>query len=158
MPCTRFYVGPTAAPIGQAKKNRLLGLLEQRWENMRGHNPFLIIITPKDNTQAFKKAENKHSKNQEIGSEGHFSALYVIIEVSPPPTWAYPLHPTPPYIQPLPPPSPVQTPTNTLARFHILHWIRKSCGIHIPSIVQSYRHCSPCLQIRSRGGGGGKKN
>ena len=39
---------------------------------MRGDNSFLIIITAKDNTQAFKKAEKKHSKRQETGSEGHF--------------------------------------------------------------------------------------
>ena len=39
------------------------------------------------------------------GSEGNFSALYIIVEVSPPPSWTCPLHPLPPNIQPLHPPS-----------------------------------------------------
>ena len=52
---------------------------------MRGHNSFLIIITPKVNISSFKKSEKKHSKIRETGSEGYFSALYVIID-SPSPT------------------------------------------------------------------------
>ena len=108
MSCTRLYVDPTATQMGQARKKRLLGLLKQWRENMRRHNSFLIRITPKDNTQAFKHAENKHSKSQETGHEGHFSALYVIIEVPPCPPWTCPLPPSPPYLQPIPPPSTVQ--------------------------------------------------
>ena len=38
--------------------------------------------TSKSNMQAFKMAETNHSNNQEDVSEGNFSALYVIIEVS----------------------------------------------------------------------------
>ena len=67
IPCTTLYVDTTAAPTVQARKKRLLGLLKQLRENMRGDNSFLIVITPKDNTQPSKKAENKHSKIQETG-------------------------------------------------------------------------------------------
>ena len=79
IPCTRLYSYPTSSPMIQASKKRLLGLLSYQWENMRGHNSFLINITPKDNIQAIKKAENKHPKRQENGSEGHLSVLYFII-------------------------------------------------------------------------------
>ena len=57
--------------------------------------------------QKFKNIENKHSNIQEIGSEGNFSALYVIIELSPPPHCMCPIHPIPPNIQRLPSPSSV---------------------------------------------------
>ena len=58
--------------------------------------------------QALKKAENKHSKNQENVFEGPFSKLYVIIEVLPPPSSEVsspyqPLNTHPhPNLQPLP--------------------------------------------------------
>ena len=60
--------------------------------------------------QALKNAENRHSKRQETGSEGHFSAIYVIILLLPTPPWICPLHPIPPDIQPLLPTSSVQSP------------------------------------------------
>ena len=85
MLCTRIYVDHTAAPMGQVRKKRLLSLLKQWLENMRGHNSLFIVITPNDNMQAFNKAENKHSKRQDNGSEGRLSALYAIIEFPPPP-------------------------------------------------------------------------
>ena len=44
--------------MGQARKRRLLSLLMEGLENMRGQNSFLIIITSKSSKQAFKKAEN----------------------------------------------------------------------------------------------------
>ena len=93
--------------MSQARKKRLLSLLWQGRENTRGHNSFFIIITLKDNTHASQNPENKHSKRQKNGSERHFSALYVIIEVSPLPPWMFTLHPTPPplpNILPIPPP------------------------------------------------------
>ena len=52
-------------------------------------------VIQKGRKQAFKEAENV--------SEGHFSALYVIIEVSSPPPWICPLCPILTDIQPLPP-------------------------------------------------------
>ena len=110
MSCTRLYVYPAASSIGQASKSIILGLLKHWWENMRGGTSFIIIITSKDNTRALKKTEDKYSKIQETGSEGHFSSLYVIIEVSPPPPWECPLHPIPPYLQPLSPTSSLQPP------------------------------------------------
>ena len=110
IPCTRLYVYPTATPMGQASKNKPSGLRKKWWENIRGNNSFLIIITPKDNTKAFKKSENKHSKSQEIVSDRHFSALYVIIEVSPPPAWTCPLYHIPTYFLHIPPPPSVQPP------------------------------------------------
>ena len=58
----------------------------------------------------FKKAENNHSKRWGNGSEGNLSALYFIIEVSPPPPWTCTLYPIPPYIQPIPPTSSDKTP------------------------------------------------
>ena len=106
---------------------------------MRGHNSFIFIITPKDNTQAFKKAENKHSKSHETGSEGHSSALYVIIEVSPPPPWTCTLqsptpHPIPIYklflLPPLfnpPPPS----------SFRLVPWWWLSSSLHPPQTSSS---------------------
>ena len=96
MPCTRLYVDPTEFLMVQARENILLSLLKKQRENMRGHSSLFLIITPKDNTQAFKKAENKHLKRQETGYEGHFSSLYVIIELSPTPHWTCPIHLTPP--------------------------------------------------------------
>ena len=57
MPCTIIYVDTTAAPMVQARKNRLLGFLKKLLENMMGRNSFLIIITPNNKMQAFKKAE-----------------------------------------------------------------------------------------------------
>ena len=82
---------------------------------MRGYNLCLIIITSKDNMQKFKNTENKHSNIQEIGSEGNFSALYVIIELSPPPHCMCPIHTIPTYIQPLPLPYPIQPPMTIIA-------------------------------------------
>ena len=61
---------------------------------MRGKNSFLIIITSKGSKQASKKAENLHSKRQNLESKGRFPALYVIIKVSPLPPWTCTLHPT----------------------------------------------------------------
>ena len=79
MSCARLYVDPSAAPMVQARKKRLLGLLNQWRKSTRGYNSFLIIITSKDNSPEFKKAENKHSKSQETIPEGNLSALCVII-------------------------------------------------------------------------------
>ena len=62
---------------------------------MRGHYSFLIIIIPKDNTQAFKMEENKHSKSNKNGYEGNLSALYLIIEVIPSLLGFFNLHPIP---------------------------------------------------------------
>ena len=45
----------------------------------------------KGRKQAFKESGN--------GFEERFSALYVIIEVSPPPPWTCPLHPISPFFQ-----------------------------------------------------------
>ena len=71
---------------------------------MMGHNSSFIIIISKEIMQAFKEAE--------IGSEGHFSALYNRMNVSPPPPCMCTIHPYPPNIKPLhatssinPPPS-----------------------------------------------------
>ena len=105
MPCTRLYVYPKIFLMVQVREKRLLGLLKQQRENMRGNSSLFIIITPKDNTQAFKKLENKHLKRQETGYKGHLLSLYVIIEVSPTPPCTCLINPTPPDIQPLPSPS-----------------------------------------------------
>ena len=70
----------------------------------------IIIITSKDNTQAFKKVDDMYPESQETGSEGHLSTIYVIIEVSPPPPWTCSLHPIPPNIQPISPPYSIQPP------------------------------------------------
>ena len=68
--------------------------------NMRGGGGSLFIfIRTKDSNKAFKNAENKYSKRQKTESEGHFSALYVIIEVLITPTWTCNLHPTSPNLQ-----------------------------------------------------------
>ena len=64
MPCNIFDVNPTADLMIQARKNRLLSLIKQLLENMRGGNSLFIIITSKENMQASKKAENKHSNRQ----------------------------------------------------------------------------------------------
>ena len=69
-------------------------------ENEGAHFIF-FIITSKDSKQAFIKAENNNSKRGGTGYEGHMSALYVIIEVSPPPPWKFPLHSIRRDIQPL---------------------------------------------------------
>ena len=102
---------------------------------MRRQNLFLIIITPKYNTQAFKNSENKHSKSQETGYEGHFSALYVIIEVPPLPPWKSPLPPSPPYLQPLPPPSSVQ-PLHP-PRWYLFHDDDNDCHFPPPPYSES---------------------
>ena len=47
MSCTRLYVEPTEALMGQASKRRLLSLLMKRSDNTRGQNSFLIIKTSK---------------------------------------------------------------------------------------------------------------
>ena len=150
MQCARLYVKPTAAPMGQARENIILGLLKQWWENMRGHNLFLIIIKLKYNTQAYKKAGNKQSKSQETGSEGNFSSLYVMIEVSPPPPWTFPLHPTPPIsnlflLTPLSnsphPPSLVLGP-----------WWSSSLSSSSPPLLPVFRQVSCWLYERPRGG------
>ena len=62
MPCTRLYVDPTAAPMSQARKNRLLGLLKQSQDNMRGHNSFLIIVTSKGKHKSVKKGRKQAPK------------------------------------------------------------------------------------------------
>ena len=111
MSCIRLYVEPTEDLMSQERKKRLLGLLKQWIENMRGHNSLFIVITSKDNPQEFQKAENKYSKSQETILEGNISTLYIIIEDSPTPPWICPLHTTPPYIQPFSTPSSVQPPT-----------------------------------------------
>ena len=46
-----------------------------------------------------QKSRKVEFKEAEIGSKGHFPALYVIIKVSPPPPWNCPLHTIPPYFQ-----------------------------------------------------------
>ena len=38
--------------------------------------------------------------------------------------------------------------------FHMLHWISNSCGIQIPTLIFSRRHCPPCMQKQSRREGG----
>ena len=72
MSYTRLYVEPTEALMGQARRKRLLSLLKQRRENMRGYNSFFIIAISKDRKQSFKKAENKHSKRQTYGPKRNF--------------------------------------------------------------------------------------
>ena len=98
IPCTIFYVETTAAMMIHASKKRLLRLIKQRQENIRGRNSLFIIITSKDDMQLFRNAENEHSKRQVSGSGGHFSPLYVIIEVTPTPPWTCTIHPTHPPI------------------------------------------------------------
>ena len=70
IPCTIFYVETTAAMMIHASKKRLLRLIKQRQENIRGRNSLFIIITSKDNTQAFKILENKHSKRKKLDLKG----------------------------------------------------------------------------------------
>ena len=65
--------------------------------------------TSKDNMQAYQKAENKHSKMQETGYEGHLSALYVIIELHPPLFGRFLSNIPPPDLQPLCPPHNLQS-------------------------------------------------
>ena len=55
MSCTILYVESTETLMGQGSKRRLLSLLKECRDNMRGHNSFLIIITSKGSKQAFKK-------------------------------------------------------------------------------------------------------
>ena len=89
---TRIYLEHTEALIGQGRKKRLLSLLNQWWENIKGRNSFFIIIILKYSKQSLKQVENKHSKRQKIVSEGHLPALYFIIKVSTPPSCTCPLH------------------------------------------------------------------
>ena len=79
MLCTRLYVEPTEALLGQARKKNLLSILKQQREDTRGHNDSFITITSKDNKQASRKAENKQSKRKETGSEGNLSTVNVIM-------------------------------------------------------------------------------
>ena len=149
MPCTRLYVEPTAALMDQARKKKLLGLIKQWWDNMRGHNSFLIIITSKDYTQAFKKSENKHSKSQESGSERNFSALYFIIEVSLRPPWTFPIHPIPPYIQPIPPTSSVPPPSPPPPSFVLGPWWWWILSSPPPSSPTPLLHTSMAVMVWS---------
>ena len=55
--CTRFYVYPTEALVGKSRKKKLLRLIKQLWENIRGDNSLFVIIISKDRKQAFKEAE-----------------------------------------------------------------------------------------------------
>ena len=146
MPCTRLYLDPTTALVSQTMEKIPLIIINQQWENMRGHSSFFIITTSKDNTQSFKKAENKNSKRQETGYEGYFLALYVIIEVSPPPPWMCPLHSIPPDIKPLPPPSSVQFPFPHLLGLVPWWWRRRHPPppplLHI--FIQGGKRCSEC--------------
>ena len=86
MTCIRLYVEPTEAMIVQASKSMLLSLLKQWWEKNRRRNTLFIIIKSNNSKQVLNKAWNNHSKRQKTGSEGHFSSLYFIIEVSPSPS------------------------------------------------------------------------
>ena len=99
-----FYLEPTEALMGQERGNRLIRLLKQWWDNMRGGGSFFIVVISKDSKQSFKEVEKKNSKRYKNGYEGNFSALCVIIEVPSSPC-TYPLHYTPPFKQPLPHPS-----------------------------------------------------
>ena len=138
IPWTITYEDPTAAPMGQESKNRILGLLNQWWDNTMENISLLIIITPKDNTQALRKAENKHSKSRDTGSEGHLSALYIIIEVYPPPLLGHVLSVLTPMISNLFLLPPMLTPPPSL-------------GL-VPWALLSLPPPPPLLRVRKKGG------
>ena len=119
--CTRPYVDTKEALMGQGRRNMLLRLLKQLLYNTRGNNSLFIIITSKYGKETSRKSEKNHPKRQKTGSEVHFSALYVIIEVYPTPFWTYHLHPTPPpNIRHLPCPSSFKYPSPHPFRFILL--------------------------------------
>ena len=57
-----------------------------------GRIHYLSLYLQKVASEHEKKAENYHSKRQKIGSNAHFPALYVIINVSPNPPCTCPIH------------------------------------------------------------------
>ena len=69
---------------------------------MCGENSIPVFITSKGSKQAYKKAENQHSKRQKTGSKGNLPALCLIIKVSPPPPWFFLSILLPPYFQNIP--------------------------------------------------------
>ena len=75
----RAYIDPDG-PIKEKKASKPYKEVMREHE---GVNSFLIIITPKDNTLAFKKAEKKQSKNQETGYEGDIYMITYIAYKSP---------------------------------------------------------------------------
>ena len=108
MTCTRLYVDPIEAPMGQEREKRNLGLLKQWWENMRGHNILLIIITPKDKKQASKNIKTKHLGNWIW--RAFLSTLCYHRSVPSPLLGRIISILPPPYLQTLPHPSSVQPP------------------------------------------------
>ena len=93
---TRLYVEPTEALMGQARKKRLLILLKQQQENMKGLHFILYHSNIKVQEASIQKGRKQAFQEAETGSEGHLLALYVIIEFSHPHNYKCTIHSTPP--------------------------------------------------------------
>ena len=70
MSYTRLCVESTESPMGHARKRRILSFLMELSENTRRQNSLLIIITTKNDKQAFKKSENSIQRGRKLDLKG----------------------------------------------------------------------------------------